>query len=97
LSLLLAAGAQAQPTAPLRLTDYAAAHPAATACTQDFSALSDGLPEGWYVNLGAFQLAPGSKDAALVVTLQASKAHTVQVSGVANTTGETLVEIYLLP
>lgn len=35
--------------------------------------------------------------AALVVALQASKPCTVQVSGVADTTGEALAELYLLP
>ena len=47
--------------------------------------------------LGAFQLTPNSKDAAIVVTLQAGKTYTVQVSGVGGTTGEALVEIYLVP
>jgi hypothetical protein len=42
---------------------------------------------------GAFALADGSKDAALVVTL-APGAYTVHVSGLANTTGVALVEIY---
>jgi hypothetical protein len=50
-----------------------------------------------FTTLGAFALNAGSKDAALVVTLQAGKAYTVQVSGVGNTTGEALVEIYLMP
>ena len=47
--------------------------------------------------VGAFHLLDTSKDAALVVTLLAGKAYTVQVSGVNNTTGEALVEIYTLP
>ena len=47
--------------------------------------------------LGAFQLIAASKDAALLVTVQAGKAYTVQVSGVANGTGEALVEIYAVP
>jgi 6-phosphogluconolactonase (cycloisomerase 2 family) len=50
-----------------------------------------------FTALGAFALNPGSKDAALVVTLQAGKLYTVQVSGVGNTTGEALAEIYVLP
>jgi CubicO group peptidase (beta-lactamase class C family) len=50
-----------------------------------------------FTTLGAFALNAGSKDAALVVTLQAGKAYSVQVSGVGNTTGEALVEIYLMP
>jgi pimeloyl-ACP methyl ester carboxylesterase len=50
-----------------------------------------------FTTLGAFALNAGSKDAALVVTLQAGKPYSVQVSGVGNTTGEALVEIYLMP
>jgi hypothetical protein len=44
---------------------------------------------------GAFALPAGSKDAALVATLPPGS-YTVQVSGVANTTGVALVEIYNL-
>ena len=47
--------------------------------------------------LGAFQLVSASKDAALLVTVQAGKTYTVQVSGVASGTGEALVEIYAVP
>jgi sugar lactone lactonase YvrE len=50
-----------------------------------------------FLTVGAFALNAASKDAALVVTLQAGKPYTVQVSGVGNTTGEALVEIYALP
>jgi hypothetical protein len=50
-----------------------------------------------FTALGAFALNVGSKDAALLVTLQTGKPYTVQVSGVGNTTGEALVEIYALP
>lgn len=46
--------------------------------------------------VGAFALPSGSKDAAFVVTLPAG-AYTVQVSGVSNTTGLALVEIYEAP
>jgi hypothetical protein len=45
---------------------------------------------------GAFALAPNSRDAALVVTLPAGS-YTAQVSGVANTTGTALVEVYEVP
>ncbi|MBC7369636.1 MAG: DVUA0089 family protein [Undibacterium sp.] len=45
---------------------------------------------------GGFALVGGSKDAALVVTLGAG-AYTALVSGVGNTTGTALVEIYVLP
>jgi hypothetical protein len=47
--------------------------------------------------VGAFHLLAASKDAALVVTLQAGKAYTNQVSGVGGTTGEAIIEIYLIP
>ncbi len=47
--------------------------------------------------VGAFHLLDASKDADIVVTLQAGKSYTVQVSGVGGTTGEALVEIYLMP
>ena len=46
--------------------------------------------------VGAFALANGSKDAAVVVTLPPG-AYTVQASGAGNTTGTALVEIYVVP
>jgi hypothetical protein len=46
--------------------------------------------------VGAFALASGSKDAALVVTLPPG-AYTAVVSGVGNTTGTALVELYAVP
>ena len=46
--------------------------------------------------VGAFALADTSRDAALLVTLQPGS-YTVHVSGVANTTGVALVEIYEVP
>lgn len=45
---------------------------------------------------GAFALTTGSKDAALVLTLQAG-AYTAVVSGVGNTSGAGMVEVYELP
>ena len=45
---------------------------------------------------GAFAFAPGSADAALIVTL-APGAYTAQVTGVAETTGLALIEVYELP
>jgi|GEM_PF-5017551 len=45
---------------------------------------------------GAFALPAGSRDAALIVTLNPG-AYTVQVAGVGGTTGVALVEIYELP
>lgn len=50
-----------------------------------------------FTQVGAFALEPGSKDAALLVTLPAGKAYTVQVSGVGLTTGEVLLEVYAVP
>jgi hypothetical protein len=46
--------------------------------------------------VGAFGLAPESKDAVLLATLAPGN-YTVQVSGVGNTTGITLVEVYEAP
>ena len=50
-----------------------------------------------FTSAGAFDLPDAaSRDAALVATVPAG-AYTAQVSGVGNTTGETLIEIYELP
>jgi N-acetylmuramoyl-L-alanine amidase len=49
-----------------------------------------------FAGLGAFALTPGSRDAAVVVTLPVG-GYTAQVSGVASGTGEGLVEVYELP
>jgi hypothetical protein len=49
-----------------------------------------------FTAVGAFQLTAGSRDAALVTSLEPG-AYTVQVSGVNNGTGEALVEIYEVP
>jgi hypothetical protein len=46
--------------------------------------------------VGAFALAPNSRDAALLVTLEPG-AYTAQVSGVGNSTGVALIEIYEAP
>ncbi|MSU50849.1 MAG: hypothetical protein EXS37_17470 [Opitutus sp.] len=46
-----------------------------------------------FTNAGAFVIADASRDAALVVTLQPG-GYTVVVSGVGNTTGNALVEVY---
>ncbi|MBL9206452.1 MAG: N-acetylmuramoyl-L-alanine amidase [Opitutaceae bacterium] len=50
-----------------------------------------------FAQVGAFALPAGSRDSALVVTLPAGRSYTAQVSGVDNTTGEALVEVYELP
>jgi DNA/RNA endonuclease G (NUC1) len=47
-------------------------------------------------SVGAFAFAPGSADAAMIVTL-APGAYTAQVTGVAETTGLALLEVYELP
>jgi hypothetical protein len=44
--------------------------------------------------VGAFPLSSGSRDAAALVTLTAGASYTVKVSGVNNTTGEALIEVY---
>lgn len=49
-----------------------------------------------FSRVGAFALTPGSRDAALLATLPAG-GYTVQVSGVGNTTGEAIVEVYEIP
>ena len=49
-----------------------------------------------FPSIGAFALTPGSRDAALVVTLPPGS-YTAQVSGVGNTTGVAIVEVYELP
>jgi hypothetical protein len=54
---------------------------------------SDGL-DTTFGQVGAFNLPTRSRDAALTVTLAAGESYTVQVSGVNNGTGETLIEIY---
>ena len=43
---------------------------------------------------GAFPFAAGSRDAALLIDLPPGKSYSVQVSGVANTSGVALVEVY---
>jgi len=47
-------------------------------------------------SVGAFSLVAGSADSAMVLTLPAG-AYTAQVSGVNNSTGIALVEIYEIP
>ena len=51
---------------------------------------------GTFLSLGAFPLSAGSKDAALLVTLSPGS-YTAQISGVANSTGVGLVEVYEVP
>ena len=49
-----------------------------------------------FSSVGAFQLTPGSKDAAITISLP-DNGYTVQVSGADGGVGEALVEIYELP
>lgn len=56
----------------------------------------DAATAATFASVGAFNFAPGSRDAALVATL-APGSYTAQVSGVGNTTGVALVEVYELP
>jgi hypothetical protein len=52
--------------------------------------------ESTATSVGAFPLLTGSRDAALVVTLPPG-AYSAQVSGIANGTGEALIEVYEVP
>jgi len=47
-----------------------------------------------FQQVGAFGLQPNSRDAALLVTLNANTSYTVQVSGTDSGTGEALIEVY---
>lgn len=47
-------------------------------------------------SVGAFALSPGSRDSAVVLTLQPG-GYTAQVSGINGGTGEALIEVYVLP
>lgn len=49
-----------------------------------------------FASVGAFQLNPGSADAALVIELDPGS-YTAQITGVGDTTGVALVEVYELP
>jgi sugar lactone lactonase YvrE len=49
-----------------------------------------------FASVGAFPLSPSSRDAVLLVTL-APGSYTAQISGVGNTTGVALVEVYEVP
>ncbi len=50
-----------------------------------------------FASVGAFALAPGSRDAVLVATLTAGSSYSVQAKGADGGIGEALVEIYELP
>ena len=50
-----------------------------------------------FASVGAFSLAPTSKDAALLVSLPAGTSYTVQVTGADGGTGDGIVELYEVP
>ncbi len=50
-----------------------------------------------FAQAGAFALTPGSRDAAVMLTLAAGRSYTVQVTGAGAATGEALVEVYEVP
>lgn len=50
-----------------------------------------------FPTVGAFPLAPGSKDAALIATLNAGTSYTVHAKGTTGGTGVGLIEVYELP
>ncbi len=77
------------------LTLFAGAQAVATNSAWN-SAANAGAIRDTTRTVGAFTLAEGSRDSALLVTLPAG-AYTIQVAGVNNTTGVALVEIYEVP
>jgi len=50
-----------------------------------------------FTQVGAFQLAAGSSDSAMVVTLPAGQGYTLEVGGANGTTGVALAELYEVP
>lgn len=50
-----------------------------------------------FQQVGAFGLPPASKDAALLLSINAGTSYTVQVSGADGGTGEALIEVYEVP
>jgi endonuclease G len=85
------AGALARPQLALLSGSIAIATNAGWAASPDAAALADAARSA-----GAFPFAAGSADAALLATL-APGAYTAQATGVNNTTGIALLEIYELP
>lgn len=86
-------GALARPT----MTVFSAATQKAIGSNTGWSGGADkGDIAGAAAVVGAFALADGSADCAALLTLT-SGAYTIQVSGVGGTTGEALVEVYVLP
>ena len=81
-------GALADP----RLELFAFGNPIAIAANDNWDASAASA----FSQVGAFNLPAGSKDAVLLLTLPPGT-YTAQVSGVGNTTGVALVEIYELP
>ena len=89
------AGALADPKVELYLSE--GGRSTLFAANDNWAETGAGPARAAFVTAGAFDLPdPTSRDAALIVTAPAG-AYTAQVSGVANTTGEALIEIYELP
>ena len=86
-------GALADPVLDL----YASGATSALSSNDNWSAASNATQVAdAAAGVGAFALTAGSKDAVLLVTLPPGT-YTAQISGVANTTGTALVEIYEVP
>jgi hypothetical protein len=80
-----------------KLELYAAGATLAMVANDDWGAVSNASQlAAVATSVGAFALPSGSKDAALLVTLPPGS-YTAQVSGVNNTTGLALIEVYEVP
>ncbi len=84
-------GALARPTLTVSSGTNVLASNAGWSGSPDAAAITSGSAQ-----VGAFALTAGSQDAALIINL-APGAYTAQVSGVGNTTGVALVELYEMP
>lgn len=84
-------GALARPTLTVSSGTNVLASNSGWSGSPDAAAITSGSAQA-----GAFALTAGSQDAALIINL-APGAYTAQVSGVGNTTGVALVELYELP
>ena len=82
------------PDAKLQVFRNGVSGPLATNDDWGFSASRDALRDA-ALQVGAFALPENSQDAALLVTLSPG-AYTAVVSGIANSTGVALVEVYLI-
>lgn len=85
------AGVLARPSLTVNSGNTVLATNAGWSTSPDAAAITTGSAQA-----GAFALAAGSQDAALIINL-APGAYTAQVLGVGNTTGVALIEVYELP